>query len=217
MTWLYHKQYYCRVKSCCYVWPMLELHITWVLIHVLTWIYHEITFLSAWTHLVDSFLTIYTIQSISRQSSFLHRCKQNPGNFQISLYWACIHMYVAPLESYRSGLFSTSIVSLFGMIISIKDPLILKDLIWIVYSSGSHGFLSPKISWKYSKESDMARALKLWYRGGLGSIWFSPLQCQVGISNVFNLLCFHIWLICKVTIWTYKESVLGPHWTNSGF
>ena len=79
-------------------------------------------------------------------------------------------MYVAPLESYRSGLFSASIMSPFGMIIRIKDSLILKDLTQIVYSSGSHGFLSPKISRKCIKESDMAGALKLWYRGGLGSI-----------------------------------------------
>ena len=41
---------------------------------------------------------------------------------------------------------------------------------WIVYSSGSHGFLSPKILRKHIKESDMARALKLWYRGGLGEL-----------------------------------------------
>ena len=79
-------------------------------------------------------------------------------------------MYVAPLESYGSGLFSASIVSPLGMIISIKDSLILKDLTWIVYSSGSHGFLIPKISRKYIKESVMARALKLWYRGRMGSI-----------------------------------------------
>ena len=79
-------------------------------------------------------------------------------------------MYVALFESYRSGLFSTSIMSLFGMIISIKDSLILKDLTWIVYSSGSHRFLGPKILRKYIKESVMTGALKLGYRGRLGSI-----------------------------------------------
>ena len=97
-------------------------------------------------------------------------CKQKPGNFQISLYQAHIHMYVAPLELYGSGLFSTSITSPFGMIINIKDSLILRDLTWIVYSSGSHRFLGPKILRKYIKESVMAGALKLWYRGRLCSI-----------------------------------------------
>ena len=85
-------------------------------------------------------------------------------------------MYVAPLESYGSGLFSASITSPFGMIIDIKDSLILKDLTQIVYSSGSHGFLSPKICKKCINESDTAGALKLWYRGGMGSIGFSRLQ-----------------------------------------
>ena len=79
-------------------------------------------------------------------------------------------MYVAPLESYESGLFSTSIVSSFGVIICIKSPPILKDLTQIAYNYGSHRFLSPKILRKYIKESVMARVLKLWYRGRLGSI-----------------------------------------------
>ena len=139
-------------------------------------------------------------------------CKQNPGNFWISLYQAHIHMYVAPLEWYRSGLFSTSIVSPFGMIISIKDPLILKDLTRIVYSSGSHGFLSPKISRKYIKESDMAGALKLWYRGGLGSIWFSHLHhCRQDFGSytahlAVAILGSQIWFSFIFLLWTY----LGP-------
>ena len=65
-------------------------------------------------------------------------------------------MYVAPLESYGSGLFSTSTMSPFGMIINIKDSLILKDLTWIVYSSGSQWFLDPKIIRKYGNECAMA-------------------------------------------------------------
>ena len=109
-------------------------------------------------------------------------CKQKPGNFRISLYWARIHMYVAPLELYGSGLFSTSIMSPFGMIISIKDSLILKDLTRIVYNSGSHGFLSPKISRKYIKESDMAGALELWYRGRL--VVYDFPAYSVGSVNV---------------------------------
>ena len=91
-------------------------------------------------------------------------------------FCSCKHMYVAPLESYESGLFSASIVSSFGMIYVLKSPPILKDLTWIVYNYGSHRFLSPKISRKCVKESDTAGALKLWYRGGLGSIGFSCLQ-----------------------------------------
>ena len=93
-------------------------------------------------------------------------------------------MYVAPLESYESGLFSTSIVSSFGMIISLKNPLILKDLTRIVHNYGSHGFLSPRISRKCIKESDTAGALKLWYRGGLGSIGFSRLHTGLSFLNV---------------------------------
>ena len=85
-------------------------------------------------------------------------------------------MYVAPLESYESGLFSASIVPSFGVIICIKSPPILKDLTRIAYNYGSHGFLSPKISRNCIKESDTAGALKLWYRGGLGSIGFSRLH-----------------------------------------
>ena len=85
-------------------------------------------------------------------------------------------MYVAPLESYESGLFSASIVSSFGVIIGIKSPPILRDLTRMEYNYGSHEFLSPKISRKCIKESGTAGALKLWYRGGLGSIGFSRLQ-----------------------------------------
>ena len=109
-------------------------------------------------------------------------------------------MYVAPLESYGSGLFSASIVSPFGMIISIKDPLILKDLIQIVYISGSHGLPSPKISWKYIKESDMAGALKLWYRGGLGSIWFSHLQHVISQSHAATASLKEALAVCQLLL-----------------
>ena len=100
------------------------------------------------------------------------------------------------------------------MIISIKDPLILKDLTQIVYSSGSHRFLSPKISWKYIKESDMARALKLWYRGGLGSIWFSHLH-RLRILPVppFLLLMIEMatFYICKADAQEANQEALLKH------
>ena len=46
------------------------------------------------------------------------------------------------------------------MVINIKDSLGLKDLSQIVYSSGSHGFLGPKIIRKDGSECVMAMGPK---------------------------------------------------------
>ena len=53
-------------------------------------------------------------------------------------------MQIPPLELYESGLFSTSITFPFGMIINIKDSLILKDMTQIVYSSQFPQVSGPK-------------------------------------------------------------------------
>ena len=46
------------------------------------------------------------------------------------------------------------------MIINIKDSQILKDLTQVGYSSGSHGFLGPKLIRKDGKECVMAMGPK---------------------------------------------------------